>query len=196
MRWFTSLEAERAARETSECVCVSQTSDRQTESALACQELEDDEAVMAAYDAYESGWSEQGELSGGMTGDEDAAAEETEVADELATRMGQMAVVAGVAVEAELRDGGASGPMEVESGGGGEPVEAAAAAAAGVSGSASEDGAEMSDVASTGPVRQGQSKKGNGSNARKREKKRRARAAATGGADGGEADDESSQNQS
>jgi len=33
---------------------------------------------MAAYDAYESGWSEQGELSGGITGDEDAAAEETE----------------------------------------------------------------------------------------------------------------------
>ena len=69
---------------------------------------------MAAYDAYESGWSEQGELSGGMTGDEDAATEETEVADELATRMGQMAVVAGVAGETELRDGGASGSMEVE----------------------------------------------------------------------------------
>lgn len=123
------------------------------EHALACQELEDDEmmmaaydeyedaqarreqededAAMAAYDAYESGRSEQGGPTGGVASDEDAAAAESAVVDALAASVGQMVVATGVAGEAGMQGGGASGLVEVEGGRGNEPVQAAAAAEAG-----------------------------------------------------------------
>ena len=182
-------EAAVAACEAYECVLACQETDDE-EAAMAAydayvdtqarQEREDDDAAMAAYDAYENSRSEQGEPTGG----EDAAVAEVAAVDALVVGVGQMAVAASVADGAELQGGGAGGPMEVESGGGGEAeaVEAVAEAAGMGDGDA---GGGVSSTAGEASGNSGGSRRLNGRQ-QKRARKRaaqQARAAAANDAD-------------